>query len=99
MIRSHYYRGQTKVKKEGKEEFIPIQPPNVLQTRGPFIDIIITQPRTIAEKLKDEGKDIPAVKVRALIDTGAYSSAITPRVAKDLGLIQNWIPKSYLSSR
>lgn len=93
MISSIHYGGRAKVKRGDKEVLVPIQPQTALKVRGPFIQVSITQPRIIAEKLKAEGKDIPKVTVNALIDTGAFGSAITPKVAKELGLIQTGFQK------
>lgn len=93
MINTIRYGGQRKIEKEGKESIIAIPPPVVLNRIGPFIEVIITHPRIIQEKFKQQGKKIPRVKVKALIDTGASSTVITPRVADQLGLVHTGYQK------
>lgn len=60
---------------------------NALRFEGPVIDIIICPSQPIIQQLKKEGKQAPAFKAVALIDTGATSTCISPEVVEKLGLI------------
>ena len=68
-------------------------PPFVLASHGPFLDVTITHPRETLTRFQREGKVAPSVKVRALIDTGASLSIITPSVAQKVGLVQTGFQK------
>jgi predicted aspartyl protease len=87
------YGGRGVVEKDGKKIAVPIPPPVVLRQRGPLITVWITHPRKIQEILKEQGKDIASINVKALIDTGASNSVITPKVAETLGLVHTGFQK------
>lgn len=93
MISRVQYGGKKKTIKDGKEVEIAIPPPIVLQAKGPMLKLVITQPRTIAQKLKEQSKEIPSVSVNGLIDTGAFGCVVTPKVVQDLNLIQTGFQK------
>lgn len=93
MINTIGYGGRGVVEKDGKKIAVPIPPPVVLRQRGPLITVWITHPRKIQEILKEQGKDIASINVKALIDTGASNSVITPKVAETLGLVHTGFQK------
>lgn len=59
-----------------------------LQNGGPIIPVVITHPKSVAEQLIKEGKQVLTVQVNALIDTGAFGSVITPKIVQQLNLVQ-----------
>jgi predicted aspartyl protease len=69
----------------------------VLQNQGPIIQIMLTQPQSVMDKLigskEIDPNKIQILRINALIDTGAFSSAITPKVAATLKLIQTGTQK------
>ncbi len=93
MINTYRYGGQAKTKKEGKEAIVNIPPPVILTQLGAFIDITITHPRVIQDKFRKEGKNVPSYKAKALIDTGASSTVISPKVAEQLQLMHTGYQK------
>jgi len=93
MINTFRYGGIKQTVKDGVTIKSPISPRIILAHSGPFIDVQITHPRVVQEQFKSQVKQIPIVAVRALIDTGACSSVISPRVADDLGLIHTGYQK------
>jgi len=93
MINTYRYGGQGEVEKDGKKSVVQIPPPVVLNRMGPFIQVSITHPLIIQENLKQQGKKIPTVSVKALIDTGASGTVITPRVADQLNLVHTGFQK------
>lgn len=93
MITTYRYGGQREVEQEGKKATIQVPPRAVLAHIGPFIQVSITHPRIVQDQLKAQNKDTPTVPVRALIDTGASSSAISPKVAETLNLVQTGFQK------
>ena len=80
--------GHKESEKDGKKVFIPVPPPIVLQNGGAIIPIMVSHPKSVAEQLQKEGKNIPVIQCNALIDTGAFGSVITPKVADALNLVQ-----------
>lgn len=90
MINSIRYSSlKTKGKdRDGKDVEIVIPANQTLNVRGPILNITITQPPAVAQKLIKEGKQPLAINVQGLIDTGAAGSVISPSVAHKLGLIQ-----------
>lgn len=60
---------------------------NSLRFEGPIIEIIICHPQPIIQQLKKEGKQPPAFKAIALIDTGATSTCISSEIVDKLGLL------------
>jgi len=87
MINQYKYGGHQISVKNGKKSIIQIPPAVVLNQTGAFIKVIITHPTIIQENFKQQGKSIPTVSADALIDTGASSTIITPRIVEQLGLI------------
>jgi len=57
-----------------------------LTENGPIIEIVITFSSATVHALALEKKDIPCLKVRALIDTGATTTAVSQKVVNDLEL-------------
>jgi predicted aspartyl protease len=88
MIITIPFRAIQEVEKEGKKMLLPVPPPFVLQNQGAILPVIITHPRSVAEKLSKEGKTVPSINCNALIDTGAFGCVITPKIAEELNLIQ-----------
>ncbi len=93
MINTYRYGGQGEVEKEGKKIKVPLSSQIVLNQFGAFIDVTITHPRIIQEKFQQEGKTVPTINIKALIDTGASSSVITPPVSDKLGLVHTGFRK------
>ncbi|MCX6257776.1 MAG: aspartyl protease family protein [Bacteroidia bacterium] len=93
MIVTIPFGGLQQVEKEGKKILIPIHPGIALQNRGAIIPITITHPKSVAQKLAAEGNPVPSVRINALIDTGAFGTVITPKVAEALMLIQTGVQK------
>ena len=88
MINTFPFGGVQQIEKDGKKVLIPIPPQIILQNGGAIIPAIITHPQSVAERLIKEGNKVPAIQVRALIDTGAFCSIITPKIAQQLNLVQ-----------
>jgi predicted aspartyl protease len=93
MISVYRYGGQREVDKDGKKTTMSVPPPHVLLQMRAFIDVSITHPRIIQEQFKQQGRSVPSVSVKALIDTGASSSVITPKVADQLNLVHTGYQK------
>ncbi|MDQ1266006.1 MAG: Peptidase protein [Bacteroidota bacterium] len=93
MIVTIPFGGHQQIEKDGKKVIIPLSPQMILQNRGAIIPVTITQPKSVRNKMESEGMSIPAIRYNALIDSGAFSSVITPRVAEDLKLIQTGFQK------
>jgi predicted aspartyl protease len=87
MINTIRYGGHQEVEKDGKKLIIPVSSPIILNQMGAIIEATITHPLNVQEKMKLDGREIPMRTVRAMIDTGASSSVITPEVANALGLV------------
>jgi predicted aspartyl protease len=87
LINTYRYIGQRTVEKDGQKLAMPVNPQLVLDGMGPFIQVTITHPRIIQEEFKRLGRKIPSISVRALIDTGASGTVVSPKVSDDLGLI------------
>ena len=58
-----------------------------VERMGAVGGLIITHPSSVKKILKEYGKEIPSINVMGLIDTGAFSSVITPDVADQLNLV------------
>jgi predicted aspartyl protease len=93
MIKTIRYVGQGEVEKDGRKLPVSIPPWFVLNQMGAFIQVTLTHPRIIQEKFNQQGKSVPTISVKALIDTGASGSVITPKVADQLGLIHTGFQK------
>lgn len=93
MINTYRYGEHRDVEKDGKKSTIRIPPKSVLHRMGAFIEVQITHPRKTQESFDQETKKVPSRMVTALIDTGAFSTVITPRTADDLGLIHTGYQK------
>ena len=70
-----------------------------LREKGPICTIIIKPSEPTIANLKLAKKKIPSVKVLALIDTGASTTAISQKVVKDLMLVPRGTAKVFTSSR
>lgn len=93
MVTTIRYSGQGEVEKDGKKEVVPVSPSFVLSQTGSFIQVTITHPKVVLEQHKQQGENPPAITVNALIDTGASSCVITPKVADQLGLVHTGYQK------
>lgn len=88
MINTYRYAGRAEVEQDGERTTVQVPPPVILTQIGPFIQpVTITHPPVMQEDLEKQGKTVPTVSIKALIDTGAHSSVITPQVAEDLELV------------
>ena len=70
-----------------------------LREKGPICQIVIKPSEPTITKLKLEKQKIPSLKVLALIDTGASTTAISQKVVKELNLFPRGTAKVYTSSR
>jgi len=87
--------GPFRIQKEGKELTISVPPSGILSHFGPIVEVLISQPKIIQDRLLQEGKGISPVKAKALIDTGASITAIRPKIADQLQLRQTGFQKMY----
>ena len=70
-----------------------------LREKGPVCQIVIKPSEPTIAKLELEKQKVPSIKVWALIDTGASTTAISHKVVKDLFLVPRGTAKVYTSSR
>ena len=68
-----------------------------LHENGPIYPVVITPSFVTIEALKLEKKDVPHIKVQALFDTGAQTTAISDKVVSFLSLIPRGSAKIYTS--
>jgi len=87
LIHRIVYGGKGKAIEGGKETEVRLRPPVVLAHTGAFLQVEIRPPRAVIRQLETHGKPIPSIQVRALIDTGAAFSVVTPGVARDAEMI------------
>ena len=71
----------------GKTVTITAPPGLVLFQAGPFLDVSITHSLKVQQEMNKKGEEASIIKIRALIDTGASSTVISPRIAENLKLI------------
>ena len=88
MIVTIPFGGHQQAEKDGKQILIPIHPAIALQNRGAIIPITITHPKSVAQKFASEGRQVPSVRVNALIDSGAFGTVITPNLQKHYNLFK-----------
>jgi len=81
------------IEKDGKKVNIPIPPRLALLKSGALVRVTITHPKSIIEELAKENKTPKETVVNALIDTGAASCIISPKIAEELELIQTGFRK------
>ena len=70
-----------------------------LREKGPVCQIILKPSEPTIAKLQSEKQKVPSIKVWALIDTGASTTAISHKVVKDLKLFPRGTAKVFTSSR
>ena len=75
---------------------ISVQSPH-LRKNGPVYPVVITPSFPTIEALRLEKKDVPYIKVQALFDTGAQSTAISKDVADSLKLTPRGTVRVYTS--
>jgi len=68
-----------------------------LRQNGPIYSVVITPSFVTIEALKLEKKDVVHIAVKALIDTGAQTTAISQKVVDQLSLIPRGTAKVYTS--
>ena len=68
-----------------------------LHENGPIYPVVITPSFVTIETLRLEKKDVPHIKVQALFDTGAQTTAISQNVVSFLNLIPRGSAKVYTS--
>jgi len=88
MISRFKFNGVQEVQKGTERIRIPIHPSIVLQNGGPIINVNITHSQKVLAELAKQGKQPQSYACQALIDTGAFSCVISPKVAQILGLLQ-----------
>jgi predicted aspartyl protease len=89
VINTYRYSEQAEVEQDGRRATVQIPSPAILSRIGPFIEpVTITHPRVAQEYLEEQGRSVPTVSVRALIDTGASFSIVSQQVADELSLAQ-----------
>lgn len=81
------YSGHTEAEKDSKKIHIQVHPAQVLLQTGAFIDVTLSHPKAVQEQLRQQGKNVPSIPVKALIDTGSNCTFVTPKVIKQLGLL------------
>ena len=70
-----------------------------LLENGPTCQIVLKPSDLTIQKLKLEKKDVPFIKVWALIDTGASTTAVSERVVAKLKLVPRGTVKVYTSNK
>jgi predicted aspartyl protease len=93
MINTYRYGGHKALQKDADIPKLEVSPKEILEIKGPFIQVTITHPRIIQEELRRKGQKVSSVNVNALIDTGASTSVITPKIAEKLDLIHTGYQK------
>jgi hypothetical protein len=84
------------VEKDGHKVQLIAPPPIVLMENGPMVKVRIGKPPIPGENTSTLR---PSVEIFGLLDTGAFSSVITPEIANQLNLIQTgWQPISSVHS-
>ena len=68
-----------------------------LRENGPICEVVLKLSFPTVEALCLEKKDVPFVKVNALIDTGAQTTAVSRKVADKLKLVPRGKAKVYTS--
>ena len=81
------YGGTAKTQKDGKEVAVNLPGRLVLAQFGGFVDVTITHPKALHETFTSRSEPVPSYTTRALIDTGASSSVISPVVADKVRLV------------
>lgn len=93
MINTYRYGGHKVFSKDDEPQELDVSPGEILETKGPFLQVTVTHPRIVQEDLRKKGKSVPSLNVGALIDTGARSSVISPEIADGLNLIHTGYQK------
>ncbi len=75
---------------------ISVQAPH-LRENGPIYQVVITPSFPTIDAMHLEKKDVPHIKVKALIDTGAQSTAISKKVSDFLKLTTRGTVRVYTS--
>ncbi|MFH1005286.1 MAG: retropepsin-like aspartic protease [Bacteroidota bacterium] len=88
MINTFGFQDRAEIEKDGKKILVPVPANIVLSRKGAVVPVIITHPKSVIDQLTKEGKTVPQVEVNALIDTGASSCVISPKIAEQLQLVQ-----------
>ncbi|OGX26522.1 MAG: hypothetical protein A3D10_01415 [Omnitrophica WOR_2 bacterium RIFCSPHIGHO2_02_FULL_48_11] len=70
-----------------------------LRENGPTCQIVLKPSDPAIEELRLEKKDVPTIRVSALIDTGASTTAISQKVIKKLRLVARGTTKVYTSNK
>ena len=70
-----------------------------LREKGPICQVVLKPSEPTIAKLKLEKQKVPSVKVWALIDSGASTTAISQKVVRDLKLVPRGTAKVYTSNR
>jgi len=87
------------IERDGKKIIALAPPPIVLMQSGPVIPLRIAKPPETGDATMPTPPS-ESVDVHGVIDTGAFTSVITPEIAKQLGLIQTgWQEVSSVHSK
>jgi predicted aspartyl protease len=76
-----------------KDKSAVIPPQVVLTQKGAFVDVTISHPKIVMEKLREKNAKIQSYSTKALIDTGASRSVVSPKVVEELKLLQTGVEK------
>jgi predicted aspartyl protease len=87
MINTFRYGGHTSFGKGEAIHAVDLPPRDIMEMKGPFLQVTITHPRIIQEDLRKKGQKVPSRQVNALIDSGAITSVISPKIADELILM------------
>jgi len=93
MINTYRYSRQKPFSTDREFDKAELSPGDILEIKGSILHITITHPRLVQEDMRKKGKKVPSLNVQALIDTGAGSSIISPRIADELDLIHTGYQK------
>lgn len=93
MINTFRYGGHKSFDKDGAIQAMELPPMEILEIKGPSLQVTITHPRIIQEDLRRKGQIVPSRQINALIDTGAITSVISPKIADELNLMHTGYQK------
>lgn len=95
MINNYRYGWQKNFQQNGNLEKLNLSPADILEIKGPFIQVTITHPRIVQEELRKKGEKVSSLQVNALIDTGASISVISTEIADKLNLMHTGYQKVF----
>ncbi|UCH95842.1 MAG: hypothetical protein JSV88_03090 [Candidatus Aminicenantes bacterium] len=93
MINSYRYGDRKNLHKDDEIQELEAPANEILELKGPFLQVTITHPIKIQEKLKRKGLKVSSLHVNALIDTGASFTAVSSKIVDELNLVQTGYQK------